>query len=109
MAVGVDIEDCDWMLEDPKGSCGVFSPMYRQVGLGSGKITALFLKAHLTAEGHLCLSQEQSACPPATKNSFHHKIRSGLITTCFLFFYALSNEAEMPTDQILKALCRSCL
>lgn len=82
LAAEVNMEGSDWMLRYLKGLCGVFGLMLDQ---SSGKITALFIKAHLTEQGHLCPSQEhkQSACPAATMNSLYHKIRSGLITTCF--------------------------
>lgn len=65
LAVEVNIGNCDWMLRYLKGLCGGFCLMLDQ---SSGKITALFIKAHLTEQGHLCPSQEykQSACPAAT-------------------------------------------
>lgn len=55
LADEVHIRDCDWKLRYLRGLCGL-GWCTDKLDRSSGKITALFIKAHLTEEGHLCPS-----------------------------------------------------
>ncbi len=87
LASEVNMDNCDWKLGYLHGLCGVFGLMYRQVGSEQWKNNCSIYKGPFNRRGSsVSLTGTQTACPPATMNSLHHKIRSGLWTTCFLLF-----------------------